>query len=62
VLPSIFKYLDKKEKLTFYQVPDIANETVIRHLENICRRYQRQYKNGEPEYYLLAIYSLRLKN
>ncbi|CAG8842145.1 13205_t:CDS:2, partial [Gigaspora margarita] len=49
VLPSVFNYLDKKEKPTFRQIPDITNEIVIHHLENICRRYQRQYKNGELE-------------
>ncbi|CAI2200481.1 1652_t:CDS:2, partial [Funneliformis geosporum] len=29
--------------------PNITNETVIHHLENICHRYQRKYKNGETE-------------
>ena len=49
VLPSVFNYLDKNEKPLFRQVPDISNEIVLYHLKNICRRYQRQYKNGELE-------------
>ena len=49
VLPTVYAYLEKKEKPLFRQVPDITNEIVLYHLENICRRYQRQYKNGEPE-------------
>ncbi|CAI2192601.1 9525_t:CDS:2, partial [Funneliformis geosporum] len=32
-----------------FEVPDITNEMVIHHLENICHRYQRKYKNGETE-------------
>jgi len=38
--------LNKKEKPTFRQVPDITNETVINHLENICRRYDRNYSES----------------
>ncbi|KLL03640.1 MAG: hypothetical protein MRERV_36c024 [Mycoplasmataceae bacterium RV_VA103A] len=48
-LPSVYVYLEKNNKPTFHQIPDITNEIVIHHLENISRRYQRQYKNGELE-------------
>jgi hypothetical protein len=41
--------LERKEKPTFRQTPDITNEVVIHHLENICHRYQQKYKNGELE-------------
>src|SRR3954471_6205591 len=42
VLPSVYDYLEEKSKLSFRQIPDITNETIAHHLENICGRYQRK--------------------
>ncbi|CAG8679518.1 1558_t:CDS:2, partial [Ambispora gerdemannii] len=36
-------YIYKNEQPTFRQVPDITNEIIVHHLENACRRYQRNY-------------------
>ncbi|CAG8587395.1 6440_t:CDS:2, partial [Racocetra fulgida] len=58
VLLSVFDYLEKlKSSSSFRHIPDITDELVIYHLENICQRYQRKFESSDFKLAKVAEYS-----
>jgi uncharacterized protein YihD (DUF1040 family) len=48
VLLSVFDYLEKlKSPSSFRHIPDITDELIVYHLENICQRYQRKFESSD---------------